>query len=56
MQQKQNGYKVIYKINKPVEVINSFIMQTTSKDKAIDYAKKFATYNKFKLIKVVDNI
>ena len=56
MQQKQNGYKIIYKINKPVEVINSFTMQTKSKNKAIEYAKKYTAVNGFELIKVVDNI
>tara|TARA_R100000278_G_C5350246_1_gene121548 strand:+ start:188 stop:412 length:225 start_codon:yes stop_codon:yes gene_type:complete len=56
MQKKQNGYKVIYKINNPIEIINSFIFQTKSKNKAIEYAKKFTSVNGFKLIEVVDNI
>jgi len=51
----QNGFKVIYKITEPIEIINSFIIQTKSKNKAIDYAKKFTTTNKFKLIEVVEN-
>ena len=36
-------------------IIKSFIIQTKSKNKAIDYAKKFTTTNKFKLIEVVEN-
>ena len=56
MKKINNGFKIIYKINKPIEIINSFIMQTKSKDKAISYAKKFTTRNNFKLIEVVDNI
>jgi len=58
MQLKQNGYKAIYSkvFANGEEIINSFIMQTKSKDKAINYAKKFTTRNNFKLIEVVDNI
>ena len=52
---QQNGFKVIYKITEPIEIINSFIIQTKSKNKAIDYAKKFTTTNNFKLIEVVEN-
>ena len=60
---QQNGFKVTYKITEdvitnnpqPIEIIKSFIIQTKSKNKAIDYAKKFTTTNKFKLIEVVEN-
>ena len=55
MELKQNGFKIIYKINKPIETINSFIMQTKSKDKAIKYAKKFIDLNNFELIEVTSN-
>ena len=55
MKHVQNGFKIIYKINKPIETINSFIMQTKSKDKAIKYAKKFIDLNNFELIKVTSN-
>jgi len=58
MQKTQNGYKAIYSKVFPdgVEIKNSFIMQTKSKDKAINYAKKFTTRHNFKLIEVVENI
>jgi len=57
MQQKQNGFKIIYQFPRSNNYYqNSFIIQTNSKNKAIEYAKKFTTYNKFKLIEVVDNI
>ena len=57
MQQKQNGFKIIYQFSRSNNYYqNSFIMQTKSKDKAVDYAKKFTAHNKFKLIDVVDNI
>jgi hypothetical protein len=57
MQQKQNGFKIIYQFPRSNNYYqNSFIIQTNSKNKAIEYAKKYTTYNKFKLIKVVDNI
>ncbi len=55
MELKQNGFKIIYKINKPIKTINSFIMQTKSKDKAIKYAKKFIDLNNFELIEVTSN-
>ena len=55
MQQKQNGFKIVYQETK-LNPLKSFTMQTKSKNKAIEYAKRFTTYNKFKLIKVVDNI
>tara|TARA_R100000781_G_C3974813_1_gene91462 strand:- start:193 stop:369 length:177 start_codon:yes stop_codon:yes gene_type:complete len=54
----QNGYKAIYSkvFANGEEIINSFIMQTKSKDKAINYAKKFTTRHNFKLIEVVENV
>jgi len=55
MELKQNGFKIIYKINKPIKTINSFIMQTKSRDKAIKYAKKFIDLNNFELIEVTSN-
>jgi len=58
MKTTQNGFKAIYSKTFPdgKEIINSFVMQTKSKDKAINYAKKFTTRNNFKLIEVVKNI
>ena len=56
MKKLNNGFKIIYKINKPIEIINSFIMQTKSKNKAIEYAKKFTTVNGFELVEVLENV
>ena len=55
MQKKQNGFKIVYQETK-LNPIKSFTMQTKSKSKAIDYAKKFTTHNKFKLIEVLENV
>ena len=52
-----NGFKIVYQFSRSNNYYqNSFVMQTKSKDKAIEYAKKFTTHNKFKLIDVVENI
>ena len=57
MKKINNGFKIVYQFSRSNNYYqNSFIMQTTSKDKAIDYAKKFTTYNKFKLIEVLENV
>jgi len=56
MKTVQNGFKIIYQFSKSNNYYqNSFVMQTKSKNKAIDYAKKFVSHNKFKLIDVVEN-
>ena len=55
MQTVQNGFKIVYQETKS-SPLKSFTMQSKSKSKAINYAKKFVTFNKFKLIEVVDNI
>ena len=56
MEKKQNGFKIIYQFSRSNNYYqNSFTMQTKSKSKAIDYAKKFVNHNKFKLIDVVEN-
>jgi len=57
MELKQNGFKIVYQETKsnPLASFKSFIMQTKSHDKAINYAKTFTALNNFKLIEVTSN-
>ena len=57
MELKQNGFKIVYQETKsnPLASFKSFIMQTKSHDKAINYAKRFVALNNFKLIEVTSN-
>ena len=58
MKKTQNGFNVIYQEtkNNPLAPFKSFVIQTKNKNKAIDYAAKFANFNHFKIIEIKPNI